>query len=111
MTTFPINANQAWIKAASHEQMNEGVIAVLGMEKESRNTVLPGEENPDTPVSLIERLVTIYEALKPLLGTLATLPLFPKAWRAAFSLFLGAVQAVADKLPEVSAAFKAGKDL
>lgn len=105
MTTFPHNSSQASAKAATYKQINDA-INTLAMETDVK-AVLPGEENPDTPVGRIERLLNIYEALKPLLATIATLVLLPNSWRAAISLFLAALEAVADGLPS----FKAGKDL
>jgi hypothetical protein len=58
-------------------------------------------------VAALDRLVTVYNAVKPLVSVLATLPLIPKAWRAAIAFFSASLDAVVDGVPE----FKAGKDL
>lgn len=110
MTTFPIIPNQAPVKAAPYQYINAS-IRTLAIEIAANNNVLPGEENPDTPIGRIERLVKLYEALKPLLQTVAALTLIPRGWRSALSLFLAALEAVADGLADLSAQFKAGKDL
>jgi hypothetical protein len=58
----------------------------------------------------VQRLVTVYNGVKPLLTVITTLPLIPQAWRAALSLFNSALEAVASS-PEAKPDFKAGKDL
>jgi hypothetical protein len=55
----------------------------------------------------LDQLVTVYNAVKPLIAVLTTIPLIPKAWRAAIALFNKSLDAVVTAVPE----FKAGKDL
>ena len=55
----------------------------------------------------LDRLVTVYNAVKPLISVLATIPLIPQAWRAAIALFNKSLDAVVAAVPD----FKAGKDL
>ena len=58
-----------------------------------------------TSATAIERLVTVFDAVRPILMALATaIPLIPVAWRTLMSVFVSS-------LDEVSASFKAGKDL
>lgn len=64
----------------------------------------------DTPGNRIQKLVTVYAAVKPLLSVVATLPLLPSSWRAALALFTSALEAVVLS-PELNPSFKAGKDL
>lgn len=71
------------------------------------------EENsllPQTFAGNVQRLVQVYNGIKPLLSVITTLPLIPQAWRAALSLFNSALEAVASS-PEAKPGFKAGKDL
>jgi hypothetical protein len=71
------------------------------------------EENsllPQTFAGNVQRLVQVYNGVKPLLSVITTLPLIPQAWRAALSLFNSALEAVASS-PEAKPGFKAGKDL
>jgi hypothetical protein len=51
-----------------------------------------------------ERFVTLYAAVRPIIVLLSTIPLTPLTWRSALLDFL-------KSLDEVSATFKAGKDL
>jgi len=57
-----------------------------------------------TPTDKVQRLTTVFAAVRPILLGLAAIPLIPPAWRAVLRVFIGT-------LDEVSAAFKAGKDL
>ena len=58
-----------------------------------------------TPATRTERLVTAFNAVRPILMALASaLPLIPAAWRTLLSVFVST-------LDDVSASFKAGKDL
>ena len=51
--------------------------------------------------------MTVYNAVKPLISVLTTIPLIPQAWRSAIALFNKSLAAVVAAVPE----FKAGKDL
>jgi len=58
-----------------------------------------------TAVTSTERLVTVFAAVRPILVALAsTIPLIPVAWRTLMGAFIAT-------LDDVSANFKAGKDL
>ena len=69
---------------------------------EEENTAIGGNF-----VTSLDRLVTVYNAVKPLISVLATIPLIPQAWRAAIALFSKSLDTVVVAVPE----FKAGKDL
>jgi hypothetical protein len=71
-------------------------------DEEMENTAVGGSF-----VATLDHLVTVYNAVKPLISVLATIPLIPQAWRAAISLFSKSLDAVVVAVPE----FKAGKDL
>jgi hypothetical protein len=66
---------------------------------------------PETQSGRIARLLKIYNGIKPLLTVISALPLIPSGWRAALALFNNALAAVAADADDVSADFKAGKDL
>jgi len=58
-----------------------------------------------TSATAAERLVTVFEAVRPILMALAaTIPLIPAAWRTLMSVFVST-------LDDATASFKAGKDL
>jgi len=78
----------------------------------------------ETPNGRVQRLVTIYGGVKPLLLALSALVILPPSWRDGIKLFVGALDAVAAVAPQFSASeivpiddphpapeFKAGKDL
>jgi hypothetical protein len=79
---------------------------LAAIREELDNTALP-----DTAAGVFERVLTIYAGIKPLLTVLGSLPLIPSAWRKAMTTFNEALEALAVSAPEVTAAFKAGKDL
>ena len=51
-----------------------------------------------------ERLVKVYASARQILVALSTIPLIPAAWRALLAVFVGSMD-------DLSATFKAGKDL
>jgi hypothetical protein len=57
-----------------------------------------------TAATRTERLITIYGTARPLLLALSRIPLIPASWQALLGIFVST-------LDEVSASFKAGKDL
>jgi hypothetical protein len=58
-----------------------------------------------TPATSVERLVAVFDAVRPILMAIAsTIPLIPAAWRTLMGVFVST-------LDDVSASFKAGKDL
>jgi len=58
-----------------------------------------------TPATGAERLVAVFDAVRPILVALAsTIPLIPAAWRTLMSVFVST-------LDDATASFKAGKDL
>ncbi|HEX7153169.1 MAG TPA: hypothetical protein VF618_16910 [Thermoanaerobaculia bacterium] len=60
----------------------------------------------DTQSERIERLLTIYAGIRPLLSTITAVPLFPAAWRNALKAFINGIDALA-----ILRGFKAGRDL
>jgi hypothetical protein len=78
----------------------------LQKEMEQENTLVP-----ETPVGRLQRVLKIYRGIKPLLSVVSTLPLIPTTWRAAIVMFNQALEALAISAPDVTADFKAGKDL
>ena len=61
-----------------------------------------------------QKLVQIYNGIKPLLTVVSTLPIFSPAWRSALSIFTQAIEALV-AAPDLAGAdgvdFKAGKDV
>ncbi|HJQ38509.1 MAG TPA: hypothetical protein VKB93_15330 [Thermoanaerobaculia bacterium] len=78
----------------------------LQKEMEQENTLVL-----ETPLGRLQRVLKIYRGIKPLLSVLSTLPLIPTTWRAAIVMFHQALEAMAASTPDISAEFKAGKDI
>ena len=77
----------------------------------------------DSPAGRLQRFVSVYSAIKPLLTTLSTLVIIPPAWRAGLTVFIQAIESVVAIAPQLDPGlvkiddpkpvtdFKAGKDL
>ena len=81
-------------------------IRTLMQEMEHENTLVP-----ETPNGRLQRVLKIFRSLKPVLAVVGTLPLIPATWRSAIAMFVQALDALALVGPEITADFKAGKDL
>ena len=88
------------------EKSVNGSIRTLLQELKHEETVAA-----ESPASRLQRVLKIYSGLKPLLAALAVFPFIPTAWRKSLVLFTQALEALSLSAPEVTAAFKAGKDL
>lgn len=78
----------------------------LQKEMEQENTLVQ-----ETPIGRLQKVLKIFRGIKPLFAVLGSLPLIPSTWRAAIVMFTQALDALAVVAPEVTAEFKAGKDL
>jgi hypothetical protein len=78
----------------------------LQLTMEQENTLIA-----ETPAVKFQKVLKIYRSIKPLLSVLATLPLVPATWRAAVIMFTQALDALSGVSGEITASFKAGKDL
>jgi len=88
------------------EQSLNGSIRTLLQEMKNEET--PATE---TPATRLQRVLKIYFGIKPLLAFLSTFPFIPSTWRKSLALFIQALEAFALSAPEITAAFKAGRDL
>lgn len=78
----------------------------LQKEMEQENTLVQ-----ETPVGRFQRVLKIYRGIKPLFKVLSALPIIPATWRAAIVMFDQALEALSGVSGEITAQFKAGKDL
>ena len=67
-----------------------------------------GQQPPADQSGRLAHLVQVYAALRPFLTGLISTFFIPPAWRSAITVFVAALDAVTG---DVSADFKAGKDL
>jgi hypothetical protein len=65
----------------------------------------------DTPNSRLQRLLMIYNGLKPLLVFLSTFGLLPRPWRKGIEALIAGLESLTAIGPEVVLRFKAGRDL
>ena len=100
----PKESSESTIKASKRSV--DASLRNLQKEMEQENTLLQ-----ETPVGRLQKVIKIYRGIKPLLSVISTLPLIPTTWRAAIVMFNQALEALAISAPDVTADFKAGKDL
>jgi hypothetical protein len=91
---------------AKHKRSIDRSVRTLMQEMEHENTLLA-----EPPVSRLQRVLKIYRQIKPLLALLGTLPFIPYNWRSPLLMFTQALDALAAAGPDLTAQFKAGKDL
>jgi hypothetical protein len=109
MSTNPkeLNAKKASESAiAASKRSVDRSIRALMLDMEHENTL-----KPETPLVSVQRVLKIYRGIKPLLMVVGAIPIIPSTWGAALSMFTKSLDALSVALPEVTAAFKAGKDL
>ena len=102
----------------THAEISSAVSSLSSGDMEMESTA-----NADTPGGRVQRLVTVYGSIKPLLVTLSTLAIIPPKWRAGLTVFLQAIESVVLIAPQLDPdivkiddpqpvpVFKAGKDL
>jgi hypothetical protein len=105
MSTHPNElSSQDTIK--SSKKSVDRSIRTLMQEMEHENTLVA-----ETPVARFQKVLKIYRGIRPLLAVLSALPLIPSTWRAAIVMFDQALEALSGVSGEITAQFKAGKDL
>ncbi|MDP9176969.1 MAG: hypothetical protein M3O61_04750 [Gemmatimonadota bacterium] len=100
----PKESSETHIKASKRSV--DASLRNLQKEMEQENTLVQ-----ETPAGRLQRVLKIFRSIKPLFAVLGSLPLIPSTWRAAIVMFTQALDALAIVAPEVTAEFKAGKDL
>jgi hypothetical protein len=91
--------------ARSKKSVDRSVRALM-QEMEHENTLIK-----ESPAGTLQRVLKIFRGIKPVLTVLSTLPLIPSTWRVSIVMLNQALEALAFVAPEVTAEFKAGKDL
>ena len=105
MTTLSNEETSQSLIKSRKQSIDRSVRSLLsGMEQE--NTI-----GAETPVTRFQKVLKIYRGIKPVLTVLAALPLIPATWRAALVMFDQALEALSGVSGEITASFKAGKDL
>jgi len=100
----PKQSSEATI--AKSKKSVDRTIRTLMQEMEHENTLVQ-----ESPTGRLQRVLKIFRSLKPMLAVLGALPLIPATWRAAIAMFVQALEALAIVGPDLTADFKAGRDL
>ena len=100
----PIESSKTMIEKS--KRSTDRTLRALQQEMEQENTLVQ-----DTPNTRLQKVLKIYRGIKPVLAVLGSLPLIPSTWRAAVVMFTQALDALSAVGGEITAQFKAGKDL
>ena len=100
----PIEASKTVIEKS--KRSTDRTLRSLQQEMEQENTLVQ-----DTPNTRLQKVLKIFRGIKPLFAVLGSLPLIPSTWRAAIVMFTQALDALTAVGGEITADFKAGKDL
>ena len=102
MSTNSKELSEAMIR--ENKRAIERALRTLQTDMAHENTLVA-----ETPVGKLQKVLKLYRGLKPLLTMLGTLPIIPPMWRGPIVIFVQALDALS--APEVTAQFKAGKDI
>jgi hypothetical protein len=100
----PLEASKAMIEKS--KRSTDRTLRALQQDMEQENTLVA-----DTPNSRLQKVLKVYRGIKPVFAVLGALPLIPSTWRAAIVMFTQALDALTAVGGEITAEFKAGKDL
>jgi len=105
MTINPNELSSQDLIKAGKKSVDRSVRALM-QEMEHENTLVA-----ETPVARFQKVLKIYRNIKPLFALISAIPLIPSTWRAALVMLDQALEALAGVSGELTAQFKAGKDL
>lgn len=100
----PIEASKAAIEKS--KRSTDRTLRALQQDMEQENTLVQ-----DTPNSRLQKVLKIYRGIKPVFAVIGSLPLIPSTWRAAIVMFTQALESLSLVGGDITAQFKAGKDL
>jgi len=100
----PLEASKTMIEKS--KRSTDRTLRALQQAMEQENTLVQ-----DTPNGRLQKVLKIYRGVKPVFAVIGSLPLIPSTWRAAIVMFTQALDALTAVGGEITAEFKAGKDL
>ena len=100
----PLEASKTMIEKS--KRSTDRSLRTLNIDMEHENTLVQ-----DSPNTRLQKVLKIYRGIKPVITVIGALPLIPSTWRAAIVMFTQALDALAAVGGEITAEFKAGKDL
>ena len=104
-------------KDQTPKQLSEAIIAKSkrGVDRKVRNLMLEMEQEntllQETPLGILQKVLKIFRATTPLFAVLVNLPFIPMGWRGAISMLVHALDALTEVGPDITASFKAGRDI
>jgi len=100
----PIEASKELI--AKSKRSTDRTLRALNLDMEQENTLVQ-----DTPNGRLQKVLKIWRGIKPVFAVIGSLPLIPSTWRGAIVVFTQALDALTAIGGDITAEFKAGKDL
>ena len=100
----PLEASKALIE--KHKRSTDRTLRALSVDMEQENTLVQ-----DTPNGRLQKVLKIWRGIKPVFAVLSSLPLIPSTWRAGIVMFTQALDALTSVGGDITAEFKAGKDI
>lgn len=100
----PLEASKTMIEKS--KRSTDRTLRALQQDMEQENTLVQ-----DTPNSRLQKVLKVYRGIKPVFAVIGALPLIPSTWRAAIVMFTQALDALTAVGGDITAQFKAGKDL
>jgi hypothetical protein len=100
----PLEASKAMIEKS--KRSTDRTLRSLQQDMEQENTLVQ-----DTPNGRLQKVLKIWRGVKPVFAVIGSLPLIPSTWRAAIVMFTQALDALTAVGGDITAQFKAGKDL
>ncbi|HEX8155065.1 MAG TPA: hypothetical protein VF698_18175 [Thermoanaerobaculia bacterium] len=100
----PLDASKSMIEKS--KRSTDRTLRALNVDMEQENTLVQ-----DTPNGRLQKVLKIWRGIKPVFTVLSSLPLIPSTWRAAIVMFTQALESLSAVGGDITAQFKAGKDL
>ena len=109
MSTNPkdITTKEKWQTVVeANKQEIDASVRELQTEVKQENTLVQ-----ETPIGKLQRVLKAYGGVKKLLSVLAKFPFIPPLWRSGIVILNQALEALSASAEDVTATFKAGKDV
>lgn len=100
----PFESSKTMIEKS--KRSTDRTLRALQQEMEQENTLVQ-----DTPNGRLQKVLKIWRGIKPVFTVIGSLPLIPSTWRGMIIVFTQALDALSAVGGDITAQFKAGKDL
>ena len=100
----PIEASKELI--AKSKRSTDRTLRALSLDMEQENTLVQ-----ETPNGRLQKVLKIWRGIKPVFSVVSSLPILPSTWRGMIVVFTQALDALSAVGGDITAEFKAGKDV